>query len=583
MKQFKSILLDLHGENKGMLRKIYVDKHVYIESCSSSEQPIEDERIFSYRDLAFRFVGTGMRQPERMNLYILIPQSVLGIGDITHSVPCEDFLLRILSPQVARLSQSLENDRKDSREKAKFESQTVNQRILRRNGLVYDEARQAFMLRILFRMPLINGTTVNAKSGLRAVRSLLETVELALRDFDREALKRHLQTWQYQTEILKWLSENDKIAFIANESILPRQDGSDLPMRNAVPFAAPSDLEATITFSDGSEISGMALSRGVTVITGGGYSGKSTLLDALETGIYHHVPGDGREYVLSCPDSMKIYAEDGRPVHEMDLSLFFRELSPELSFRRFSTACASGSVSQAANILEAIYAGCGLLLIDEDSSATNFMIRDALIRRLVQKEPIIPFTDRVRAIYERLGISTVLVIGGSGEYLQHADLCLLMEDYRVQNVTGPAGELIETARGQEPGFEEPLSLINHRYLKRPESALPFYISQSVSVDKAHYIQIDSYTSDVSRLTALVSEEQFQTVAYLLECWMNGCAEDDSECIRVASELTEVFASQPEITEKIQADNYQFKLWLEEIRPMDLLAALFRMRGVTIFG
>lgn len=632
MNQLKKILLKLHGENKSKLRWLYVDKQIYIASVCSSEQPIEDERVFRYHELSFRFTGTGMRHPERMNLLVYIPQETVDAGDtsphlpqgttssfpqgmasdlpqetafsfpqgmasvipqetasvipreMTSVIPREDYLLRILSPEIARLSLGLENDHKDSREKASFECQTVNECILRRNGLVYNPEKKAYVLRILFRMPLINGTGINAKSGLKALRDILESIELTLKNLDREMLKTHIQTYRRQMEIQDWLLSHDKVAFIADGSILPRQgeqtapNGNTVPMEGAVPFASPSDLQETLILSDGFRLTGMALPKGVTVITGGGYSGKSTLLNALENGIYHHIPGDGREYVISLTDSTKIYAEDGRPVHCMDLSCFFREQSPELSFRRFSTAHASGSVSQAANTLEAVYAGCRLLLIDEDTSATNFMIRDPLIRRLVTKEPIIPFTDRVRPLYSQTGISTVLVIGGSGEYLPHADLCLLMEDYTPRNVTALVRELTKAVPSETQ--EDVLPLPEHRLFKCPESAQPFHISQCVSVDNAHYIQIDDYTSDVTRLTSLVSLGQFHTLAWLLERFLSLPAGSVHECRLLASRLTSLIF-EPEIIDRVQEESCLFTLWLEEIRPADLLAALFRMRGIQV--
>ncbi len=583
MNHLKSILAELHGKNKKLLWQIYLDRHVWIEGISSSEQPVEEERIFSYHGLDFQFVGTGSRHPERMNLFIFIPEQLVDEGHSSPCVPVEDYLLRTLSPRIARLSKALENSHKDSREKARFESQSADSRILRRSGLMYDEKRQAFLFRILFFMPLINGTIVNGKSGFKAVRSILEEIRSGLEGLDKEALKNHIRTYVRQTEIQNWLMVNHKTAFIANGSILPRQGDSERPLPEAVSFVSPKDLEAVIPFSDGEQIRGMAISEGVTIITGGGYSGKSTLLNALEAGIYHHVPGDGREFVLSLPDSVKIYAEDGRPVHAMDLSLFFKEQSSEQFFHSFSTAYASGSVSQAANILEAIYAGSRLLLIDEDSSATNFMIRDSLMRRLVEKEPIIPFTDRARPIYDKAGVSTILVIGGSGEYLKQADVCLLMEDYRIRNVTEQAKALAKEGKafyGEAlPGV---LPLLGRRYLKRSESALPFHIGQCISVDKARYIQIDDYTSDVTRLTAIGSEDQLHTLACLLECFLDNREGEISECREMAICLAEQMF-ETGIGEKIQAGSYQFTLWLEEVRPMDLLAALFRMRGVEIFS
>ena len=150
-------------------------------------------------------------------------------------------------------------------------------------------------------------------------------------------------------------------------------------------------------------------------------------MDAIATGVYNHVPGDGREYVITDSDALKIYAEDGRPVHSLDLSPFFRHLPNETDVKNFSTPHASGSVSQAANIIEAVCGGAKLLLIDEDKSATNFMIRDSNMRFVVKNEPIIPFTDRVRELYREKQISTILVIGGSSEYLAYADQVILLD------------------------------------------------------------------------------------------------------------------------------------------------------------
>ncbi len=580
MNQLKGIMTRLHGENKSLLTRIYVDKHVHIEAVSSSEQSVEDERIYVYHDLSFRFAGTGLHHPERMNLFVFIPVGILEEGEYKAKeesyIPWEDYLLRMLAPAVNQLSEEWENNRKDSREKARCEGQRVNSCILRRNGLVFDPGRQAFVLRLLFHMPLVNGVGINGKSGFRAVRSILEIIELTLGGLDRQLLQKYVSTYQRQREIQQWLQKNHKVAFIADGSILPRAGESELPMQGAIPFISPDSLRETLTFSDGTSLTGMVIPEGVTVITGGGYSGKSTLLDALEQGIYHHIPGDGREYVISLSNSTKIYAEDGRPISEMDFSLFFNEVSNGPCFRHFSTSHASGSVSQAANILEAIYAGSSLLLIDEDTSATNFMIRDNLIRQLVEKEPIVPFTDRVRSIYGSAGVSTILVIGGSGEYLQHGDLCLLMEDYKIKDVTEEA-ERLAGKRNKTAAEELSMPLLQNRYLSPAKSDFTFLFSRCVSVDHARYIQIDNCSADVTRLTALGSVGQLHTLAYLLTLILNGRRDEPVECGRLARELTTKLFS-PEISEHIQADNYQFTLWLEEIRPMDLLAAFFRMRG-----
>ncbi len=187
-------------------------------------------------------------------------------------------------------------------------------------------------------------------------------------------------------------------------------------------------------------VRGMAFRKGVTVITGGGYSGKSTLLDALSAGIYDHVRGDGRELVITDETAMKISAEDGRCVRHVNLSPFIKWI-PGGNPADFSTEHASGSTSQAANIMEAVGWGVKLLMIDEDKSATNFMIQDAVMKALIEKEPITPFVERVQELYSRHGVSAILVIGGSSEYLQAADCIYMMKDYRISQVTDAAKAL----------------------------------------------------------------------------------------------------------------------------------------------
>jgi len=258
---------------------------------------------------------------------------------------------------------------------------------------------------------------------------------------------------------------------VADGSILPCENDTAMPMKNATIFKSPESLRRTITFSDGSTIAGMAIPCGVTVITGGGYSGKSTLLDAIEMGIYNHIPNDGREFVITDDTALKIYAEDGRPVHSIDMSPFFKYLPGDVDVKSFSTLHASGSVSQTANIIEAVCAGSKLLLIDEDRSATNFMIRDSNMRKVVKKEPIIPFTDRVRELSRDKGVSTILVIGGSSEYLSYADTVILKDDYVARDITREVRTLSDL---RAPVCEEmKAKWMDCRYLISKKTSQPF--------------------------------------------------------------------------------------------------------------
>ena len=234
------------------------------------------------------------------------------------------------------------------------------------------------------------------------------------------------------------------VAFIGNGAILPRESGvSTKPLKDGKEFISPKELEVSINLPNKGLIKGMGIKKGITLIVGGGYHGKSTLLNALELGVYNHIEGDGREYVISDSSAMKVRAEDGRAIIKDDISLFINNLPNGKDTKKFTSENASGSTSQAANIVEAIESDSNLLLIDEDTSATNFMIRDDVMQSLVsnENEPITPFIELVRGIYEEKNISTIIVVGSSGDYFDIADTVIQMDSYEAKDVTKKAKEL----------------------------------------------------------------------------------------------------------------------------------------------
>ncbi len=266
---------------------------------------------------------------------------------------------------------------------------------------------------------------------------------------DPTALEAHCAAVEDQVHLRAALAEHGLVAFVGDGAVLPRRSGvDDRPLGDAVRFAAPESLRLTLPAPNAGAVTGLGIPCGITLIVGGGFHGKSTLLTALELGVYDHVPGDGRARVVTDPDAAKIRAEDGRSVSGVDLSPFINNLPYGKSTASFSTDLASGSTSQAAALQEAVETGAGSLLVDEDTSATNFMIRDERMQALVAKdaEPITPFVDRVRQLCDELGISTVLVMGGSGDYFDCADTVLQMHEYQPQDVTDRAREIAATHR-----------------------------------------------------------------------------------------------------------------------------------------
>lgn len=288
--------------------------------------------------------------------------------------------------------------------------------------------------------------------GGEAAAILLEEVpalvnaSLLTGSLDPAAMAVHVAAAEDQEWLRLRLKEMGLVAFVADGAVLPRASGvSDAPLagRQVISFEAPPELRVEVELPHGGRVAGMGIPEGVTLIVGGGYHGKSTLLRALELGVYAHIPGDGRELVVTRIDAVKIRAEDGRRVERADISPFIRNLPFGTGTRAFSTDNASGSTSQAANIIEALEAGSRLLLIDEDTSATNFMIRDELMRQLItsDREPITPFIDQARNLFREHGVSTVLVMGGSGAYFAVADTVIAMDGYRPAVVTARARAL----------------------------------------------------------------------------------------------------------------------------------------------
>ncbi|MCI8530581.1 MAG: ABC-ATPase domain-containing protein [Lachnospiraceae bacterium] len=308
------------------------------------------------------------------------------------------------------------------------------------------------------------GRTINAGELEKILFDFLpRCVENSLfyRRLDQKKVESVIFLAEDQEALRRILKEEKLVAFVANQSILPRKSGvSDLPLMDSVPFVSPASMEKTFTLPHKGEISGMAVPEGITLIVGGGYHGKSTLLEAIQMGIYNHIQGDGREFVVTDETAVKLRAEDGRSVRNVDISLFINDLPNKKDTTSFSTEDASGSTSQAAAVMEGIEAGTGLFLIDEDTSATNFMVRDEFMQQVIsrEKEPITPFLERAKELYEKAGISTILVAGSSGAFFYIADYILMMDHYHPVDITGRVKELCQehtAPRVQAPGFVLP--------------------------------------------------------------------------------------------------------------------------------
>ena len=303
--------------------------------------------------------------------------------------------------------------------------------------------------------------------------------------------------------------------------MLPRESGaSDRPLGDgAVPFESPEEYRVEVDLPNGGTISGMGVPEGVTLVAGGGFHGKSTLLSALSWGVYDHVPGDGRELVVAREDAVKIRAEDGRSVSGVDISAMIGDLPGGRSTESFSTPNASGSTSQAANIAEGIEASTSLLLVDEDTSATNFMIRDERMRELVRSEPISPFIELVRPLHRSLGVSTVVVVGGVGDYLDVADRVILLEDYMPSDATARAREVTEKFPPRSPPAPREVHRPQERAIDPSSVDLRRGKRQAARGRGLNAIELGRERVDLSYLEQLAEAGQTEALARIIGKWV----------------------------------------------------------------
>ncbi len=391
---------------------------------------------------------------------------------------------------------------------------------------------------------------------------------LVYHNMDAGEIKRHIEVAEDADHIRKVLREKGLVAFIATGSLLPRASGIDpRPLTTGIKFRPPPELKTTIETPNRGEIEGMGIPEGVVLITGGGYHGKSTLLNAISLGIYNHVPGDGREYAVTVKNAVKIRAEDGRRVEKVDISPFITNLPMGKDTTEFSTENASGSTSQAANIMEAIEAGAELLLIDEDTSATNFMIRDQKMQEFLPKElePITPFIDRVRQIYEEHGISTIIVVGGSGDYFHVADRVICMINYEPHDHTRKAKE-IATRYPRKTEATPTFGPIKHR------TPIRLGTQGKTKTRGLKTITFDRNTLDLSAVEQLVDESQTRTIAAALHM-----AEKYADGENTIRQITETLAGMIRTRGFGALGTGQYA----EVRAIDLAMAINRLRTLKV--
>ena len=528
MKRLKYYLCQMQNSTS-TYREIY-EGEVIVYPANYPQQEKYNDCYYTYyfNDIALYIERTHKLAQDKPTLIWQIPLEKLGVPII--SVAAANYCLQAFIPYIDELNARLYNRSRPDKENGKYYLYHPGGEVLTRNTVYFALCQQkdyengrgntVYLLDDGISRPpkmclCIRMQVQLPKKNLRKTiqmlcRDLPDAIDKFISEFDIVNLNNELELEDKQASIRTWLKKSDYCAFIANGSILPRSKGTDLPMENAVPFQSTPGDEIEVC-----GVRGMGIKRGVTVITGGGYSGKSTLLDAISAGIYNHVLGDGRELCITDDTAMTISAEDGRSVKSVNISPFIKWL-PGSDTSDFSTDRASGSTSQAANIMEAVDYGAKLLLIDEDRSATNFMIRDKMMKELIEKEPITPFTDRVNELYKTNGVSTILVIGGSGEYLAIADKIYMMDDFKIHDVTAKSKGIC-AAHAVLPDLPKPTQWTQHRILlsdhfsSYPEGSG----SEKLEVSDLGFIIIGDEYIDIRGLHNIITKRQLDALGYML--------------------------------------------------------------------
>ena len=485
-----------------------------------------------------------------------------------------DFLNRQFEQQVNRYSFRA----KGSGKSGLFSVSKCGQQVLERTASTIDPSNGDISVHFEAGFPA-NGRTVNARELDKMLFGLLPdcvSSSLFYKNIDQKMLESVIYLSEDQHTIRKKLSSMGLVAFIADGSVLPRESGiSQKPLRNCVKFQSPDTYRVSFDLPHHGTITGMGIPKGITLIVGGGYHGKSTLLKALELGVYDHIKGDGREFVITDPTAMKIRAEDGRSITNTDISMFINNLPNRKDTVSFDTEDASGSTSQAANVVEAMETGSSLFLIDEDTSATNFMIRDELMQRVVlrDQEPITPFIERIRELYERYGISSIIVAGSCGSYFHPADHIIQMDQYIPKDITTAAKDAakdfpmvsLPEKKHPDPCFDRCFNAGNH--LKKERKIKMKTLGKDA-------FSINKDTVDLRYVEQIADTEQTTALGYALLYAKLHLMDGKKDLCAVADELMQMIE-----TKGLSAllDSKYVKSNLAMPRKQEVMAAMNRYR------
>lgn len=507
-------------------------------------------------------------------MHFYIPVNYLPKYENSNSVFLEDYILRQFTSELGRLNDEIygpNNSQKETHGMVKY--QECDNRIIRRNSIFLDEEKNELNYYIKVKLPLVNNK-ISAKSVLQYITKITLIIRNVIKNIDVYDYEEKKIIYDNQLLIRKCLTENDYVCFIANNSILPRFNGTDQKDVNAIPFKSPESFQIEIPLLNGEYIYGMGIKKGITSIIGGAFSGKSTLLNAIENGIYNHIKGDGREYCITDDTAVKVSAEDGRYISNLNISSFFtKSLVPDIE--NFNTLVASGSISQAANIIEAINGNSRLILIEEDSSATNFLIKDEIMREIINADASIPFTDRIKDI-EKIGLSVILVTGATSKFLEYSNQIIKFEKYICYDVNNLDIKL-KSKIDEEDDCNIPMWKSNRR-INIENKTVKFILFKKINVVTNHLVFLDEYEVNLKNLESIKNFYQINSLCFSAIHQLGNEYYMNKELINNCYKITSIF-NKKEWYEIALSNFYKYEYFLEEVRPIDVYRFINRIRGI----
>ena len=401
---------------------------------------------------------------------------------------------------------------------------------------------------------------------------------LHFKNIDGEGLADWIEANEDADAARSLLAEQGLVAFVADGSVMTGQALREQRLSGPVlvPFRSPEELAVTLDLPNSGKTRGMGIPKGLTLIAGAGGQGKTTLLKALELGVYNHIPGDGRELVVAVGDTVGIRVEEGRRIENVDISPFYATYGG-VDAKHYSARQASLPVSQAANFMEALEIGASLVIIDEDTSSAELMSRDARHQALIPpgQETVTTFVDILPVTRDLFGVSAI-ISASSGDYLDVADSVILLENFQARSGIEEARRIIaEHPSGRIPDMRTPAGRVDRTPLSHslePDKPSP---QDRFRPSSRGYVQYGGEFIDCTRVTQLVSVGQARAISRaiaLVHRFM-----DSAKSLRGAVEQV------MERVDSIGLDTLSGRLMgdLSRFRAYELVAAINRMKRLKV--